>query len=276
MSTRLVVNADDLGLHPRIDEGILRAHAEGIVTSASALATGKNLSEALARARAQKLGVGAHLTVCSSLEPAARPSEVRWLAPGGRLRKNWREFAQAWLGQLIPAEEVLLELRAQVARIESHGVKVDHLDTHQHVHLLPGMARLVEQLAAELQVPLRWPLELPRLRWARAVPAAAKSVVLSALSTLRPGREAKRVRAVGAAQSGRLTERRLLRIIDALPSGDVELMCHPGLAPGVIAEDPSWRYGWEEELAALTSPRVRDRLASKNVTLATYAELSRA
>ena len=90
---QLVINADDLGLHPRIDEGILRAHAEGVVTSATVLATGPNVSDAVARARAQKLALGVHLCVTTHLQPAAPAHEVRWLAPGGRFRKDWKEFS---------------------------------------------------------------------------------------------------------------------------------------------------------------------------------------
>lgn len=274
MATRLVVNADDLGLHPRIDEGILRAHAEGIVTSASVLASGRSLETAVARAKAQGLALGAHLSLCSGLDPVAPPETVRWLAPGGRLRRNWRELAQAWLGQLIPAEEIERELRAQLARLKGLGVAVDHLDTHQHVHLLPGLARLVEGLAAELGVPLRWPKQRPTVRWLRGRPSVAKSLLLSALGAVRPPRAAKRVRAIGVYESGGLDEARLLRLLEALPEGDVELMCHPGLAPGVVPEDPTWRYQWEEELAALTSPTVKAKVKSLGLELTTYGRLS--
>lgn len=273
MSIRLVVNADDLGLHPRIDEGIFKAQAEGVVTSASALAGGPNLAKALERAKATGLGVGAHLCLSTWLAPIAPSSKVRWLAPGGRFRKNWREFAQAWLAQLIPSEEVWREFRAQIQRIQEHGVKVDHLDTHQHLHLLPGMARIVEGLASELNLPIRWPAELPRLGWLRAPGAAAKTAVLSGLGLLRKSRGVMRVRGVGLFQAGGLSERRMLRLIDRLGEGDWELGCHPGYEPGVVEADPDWRYGWELELGALCSPRVRDRLAARKVELVKYADL---
>lgn len=270
---KLVINADDLGLHPRIDEGILRAHGEGVVTSATVLATGSNVSDAVARARAQKLALGVHLCVTTHLPPAAPAGEVRWLAPGGRFRKDWKEFAAAWVGQLVPAEEVMLELRAQVSRVQALGAQVDHLDTHQHLHLLPGMRRLIEGLAAELDLPVRWPRELPSLRWAVRPVAGLKAALLTGLARARRTSQVRRIPSHGVFDSGALTERRLLRLVSKLEHGNNEIVCHPGLSPGVIAEDPGWRYQWETEFAAVCSPKVRALIKDRGIELCSFAQL---
>ncbi len=271
--TRLVVNADDLGAHPKIDEGVLLARAQGIVTSASVLVTGPSASEAVARARAQKLGLGVHLCLTTHLEPAAPSLQVRSLAPGGRFRKDWRELSLAWLGGLIPRAEVERELYAQVDRAAKLGFTPDHLDTHQHLHLLPGLRSMVERLAASLKLPLRWPVEAPGLDWARRPLAALKTGLLDALALARPRPLARRVRSMGAFDTGALDEAQLIRRLESLPEGDVELFCHPGLDPGLIRYEPSWRYPWEEELRALTSPRVRHVLEERGVELCTFAQL---
>lgn len=270
---KLVINADDLGLHPKIDEGILRAHAEGVVTSATVLATGSNVSEAVARARAQKLPLGVHLCVTTHLAPAAPTGDVRWLAPGGRFRKDWREFATAWVGQLVPAEEVILELRAQVNRVRHLGADVDHLDTHQHLHLLPGMRRLVEGLAAELDLPVRWPLEPPSVRWLLRPAAGMKTALLTTMARARRSPKARRIASHGLFESGALTERRLLRLVARLTDGEHEIACHPGMSPGVVAEDPGWRYQWETEFAAVCSPRVRAAIKDRGIALCSFAQL---
>lgn len=270
---RLVVNADDLGLHPRIDEGILRAHHEGIVTSASLLVSGRNAPRAARAATEAGLPLGVHLCVTSHLTPSAPPSQVRWLAPGGRFRRDWQELSAAWLAGLIPAAEVELELNAQLDRAREQGVEPDHLDVHQHVHLLPGFARIVEGIAAQRGLPVRWPSELPRPTWVRRPSALAKTAVLAALGLVRPVRNARRVKAVGVFDSGGLSEARLLKLLGRLGDGDWELMCHPGLAPGAVPEDPTWRYDWEAELAALCSPRVKELLRSREITLVSYRAL---
>lgn len=272
---RLVINADDLGLHARIDEGIFRARAEGVVTSASLLATGPTAPEAVRRARKEKLALGLHLALTTHLNPAAPAREVRWLAPGGRFRKNWAELSAAWLSRLVPAEEVVAELRAQVRRARELGAEIDHLDTHQHLHLLPGMTSLVEVLAAELRLPVRWPTSRPSPRWLLRPAAGLKAAVLSSLAGFKQPRGVTRVPAHGVFESGRLNERRLLRLVERLGPGDHEIVCHPGMDPGVVPQEPGWRYGWELELAAVTSGRVRQAIEARGITLCTYADLKR-
>jgi predicted glycoside hydrolase/deacetylase ChbG (UPF0249 family) len=270
---RLVISADDLGLHPRIDEGILAAHAGGGITSASLLAVGPAAREAVRRATQQRLPLGLHLCLTSHLTPAAPPGEVRWLAPGGRFRRNWAELAAAWLTRLIPPEEVVAEFRAQAARARALGAEIDHLDSHQHLHLLPGMTSIVEVLAAELGVAVRWPTERPRLRWLGHPGSAAKSVLLSTLAAAKEARGIRRIPAVGIFESGRLTEKRLIRIIETMGDGDRELVTHPGLFPGAIPQEPDWHYGWEGELAAVLSPKVRQALEARSIALVSYADL---
>ncbi|RKH70333.1 ChbG/HpnK family deacetylase [Corallococcus aberystwythensis] len=273
--TRLIVNADDLGLHPSLDAGILRAHRDGIVTSATLLATGPSAAEAVGRAKAQGLAVGVHLALSTRLACAAPPEAVRTVAPGGRLRGSWADFAKAWLTGQVRREELERELSAQLARARELGAEVDHLDGHQHLHLLPGVRPVVEGIAAREGLPLRWPDALPRASWLRAPGPALKTTVLAVLARTapraRPG--VRRVSAGGVFEAGRLDESALLAVLDALPAGDFELGCHPGEGAPHVPEDPAWTYGWDAELAALTSPRVKAKLVERGITLASYGQL---
>ncbi|HYO56768.1 ChbG/HpnK family deacetylase [Archangium sp.] len=276
--TRLVVNADDLGLHPALDTGILQAHREGIVTSATVLVMGPSAGEAVARARAQRLALGVHLALCTRLPPAAPATHVPTVAPGGRLRASWADFTRAWLTGRVRREELELELAAQVSRARALGAEVDHLDAHQHLHLLPGVRPLVEALARREGLPLRWPDRLPRVTWLRAPGPAVKTSLLSLLARTAPGPlpGVRRVSAGGIFEAGQLTEPALLSLLESLPPGDFELGCHPGEGRPHVPEDPAWSYGWQSELDALTSPRVRARVERLGVELTTYGALSAA
>lgn len=271
---RVVINGDDLGLHPRIDEGIFRAKEEGALTSTTVLATGKTARHAIARATELGLGVGLHLCLTTHLTPASPARDVRWLAPGGRFRKNWAELSIAWLAGLIPREEVLGEFEAQLARARSLGAAIDHLDTHQHLHLLPGLASIVEELAVREKLPVRWPKERPNVRWLARPKSAAKAMLISTLARARVTPVAQRVRAWGVYESGQLTSERLARLLARLPEGDHEIVTHPGMQPGVVPEDPSWRYDWEGELAAITSSAVHDVIERRRIELVTYRALN--
>lgn len=270
---RLVINADDLGLHPAIDRGILRAHQEGVVTSATVLVGGKYAQQAVKSAKAAGLGLGVHLCLSTGLSPVLPAAEVRSLAPTGVFRGSWAEVARALFRQELRMEEVARELRAQVRRARALGAELDHLDAHQHLHLLPGISGVVEELARDEDLPVRWPRELPAVGWLQSPGAAAKSAVLGALSMVSLRRPARRLLARGAFVSGRLNEARLLDLLGSLEDGDHELMCHPGEEPGTVPEDPTWRYGWTAELAALCSPRVRELVRSRGIRLCTYREI---
>ncbi len=276
--TRLVVNADDLGLHPALDAGILRAHREGIVTSATVLVRGPSAAQAVPSARAQGLALGVHLSLSTRLPPAAPASQVPTVAPGGRMRASWADFARAWLTGQVRREEVELELAAQLRLARELGAEVDHLDAHQHLHLLPGVRPLVEALARREGLPLRWPDRLPRVSWLRAPGPAMKTTLLTLLARAAPGpmTGVRRVSAGGVFEAGQLTEAALLSLLESLPPGDFELGCHPGEGRPHVPEDPGWRYGWQSELDALTSPRVRARLERLGVRLTTYGALAEA
>ena len=273
--TRLIVNADDLGLHPAVDAGILRAHREGIVTSATLLVTGPSAAQACSQAQAQGLALGVHLALSTRLPCAADPAQVPTVAPGGRLRASWAQFARAWLTGQVRRVEVARELEAQLGRARELGAAVDHLDAHQHLHLLPGIRPLVETLARREGLPLRWPDRLPSASWRKAPGPALKTLLLTVLARTapRPASGVLRVSAGGVFEAGRLDEATLLSLLDSLPEGDFEVGCHPGEGTPHVPEDPLWCYGWQAELEALTSPQVKARVQERGISLCTYASV---
>ncbi len=274
---QLIINADDLGLHPRIDAGILEAAAHGALTSSTVLVTGPTARFAVEKAAKLGVGLGVHLCLTTHLEPAADPLQVRWLAPGGRFRANWATFSAAFVSSVIPLEEIELEFRAQIEKLEGLGASPDHLDTHQHLHLFPSIMELVERLAVERGIPVRWPAESPDARWLRHPRSAAKTAVLLGLSRMQRQSTARRVPAIGVFDSGRLNTRRLVRLLKSLPEGEpTELACHPGHDPGFVPHDPLWRYDWEGELRALTSPEAADVIRGRNIELISYGALGAA
>jgi predicted glycoside hydrolase/deacetylase ChbG (UPF0249 family) len=268
---RLIVNADDLGLHPRIDDGIFAAHKDGIVTSATVLISGRSAASAMAQAKAEKVPLGLHLCLTSHLTPAAPAHEVRWLAPGGRFRRSWPELSAAWFAGLIPKDEIRRELRAQLHKAHKLGAKIDHLDSHQHLHWLPGLVELWEEVAFENRLPLRGPNAQPQPRAWRHPAGALKEALLGYIS----GRTDKigSPRTWGIAESGRLDRQALLRLLRGLPEGTHELVCHPGRHPGKVPEQPGWHYGWEQELEALCSADVKGVLSERGIELISYGQL---
>lgn len=135
----LIVNADDLGLSPGVNAGVIEAHERGIVTSASLMVRAAAAAEAVALASGHpRLAVGLHLDI------------AEWEYADGEWRLNYERCPPD------AAAAVEVECRAQLASFrELAGRDPTHLDSHQHAHMSEPVASVAARLAAELEVPLR-------------------------------------------------------------------------------------------------------------------------
>ena len=156
---RLIVNADDFGLHAAVNHGIRDAYSGGIVTSTSLMAVGAAFDEAVAIARdCPELGVGVHLTLVGA-RPVA--SAVASLVDGkGDFCASYPVFLRRYLQGTIRRDEVARELAAQIEKVTQAGIRPTHLDSHQHLHVVPGISAIVLDLARRFAIPaVRIPAE---------------------------------------------------------------------------------------------------------------------
>jgi predicted glycoside hydrolase/deacetylase ChbG (UPF0249 family) len=274
---RLIVNADDFGLSEAVNRAVIEAHVNGIVTSTSIMAGGAAFEHAAdLAARCPTLDVGVHLTL-TELRPVAE-SVPSLVGADGKFEPHATELAKRRLRGAIALTDVHKELDAQIRRARAHGVRPTHLDGHQHVHVLPGVARVVAELARVNGIrAVRVPTERMRgymLKDPGNVKRLAEQIALGVFGTLSPLRHLRRVdRFVGFYFGGRLNEQNLRTVLERLPVGKtVELMCHPG------SDDPQsqyghWHYGWAAETAALTSPRIRELIGAHGVRLIGYRDV---
>lgn len=142
---RAIINADDLGLSVGIDNAIFRLAESGAITSASLMAVGEDFERsALWASRQKNLSIGIHLCLTDGLKPL---TSTKGLAgKDGRL-PHLRNVAMRAFCHRLPLQAIEDEFLAQIERVLSMGVKPTHLDSHQHVHTLPGVAEAVVRLA---------------------------------------------------------------------------------------------------------------------------------
>jgi hopanoid biosynthesis associated protein HpnK len=269
---RLIVSGDDLGLHRGINAGVLRCHREGIVTSASLCPNGAAFEDAVQALRgAPDLDVGVHLTLVGE-SPTLPAERLPTLAPQGRLPAHFTALFLRLGLRRVRASEIEEEMTAQVARARDAGLRVSHLDSHQHVHLHPAVLPIV------LRVARRFGIGAVRASRRLSAPRSLRSALLTLASRAgaRRLREAQ-VRTpdalVGIAEAGRLDEARLLALVAALPEGTSEIVCHPGAGDGAIGAVYGWGFRWDAEAAALTSAAVRETVRREGVQLITYRDL---
>lgn len=269
----LVVNADDFGQRASQNAGIATAHERGIVTSVSLMACGLALANALFRLRGMpRLGCGIHLTWTGE-RPLCPPGEIPTLVGAdGRMPSNHGPFIRRFLCGNIRLRDAEREAAAQVEALLAAGLAPDHVNGHQHLHLLPGL------FPATLRLAQRHGILVVRIPEDSVGPARDRSPAGRALRALcRVRRRAVVVAGLqapshfaGYARSGHLAETDILAVLSDLPSGVTEMMCHPGQGNAALEREFASGYDWEGEMAALTSPAVRT--AAKNARLATFKE----
>ncbi|MFQ5693151.1 MAG: carbohydrate deacetylase, partial [Nitrospinota bacterium] len=159
MSGRLIVNVDDLGATRGVQRALEACLRSGTVTSATLMANGPYFEEAVRFAHANpRLGVGVHLNLVQ-WSPILPPEGLPGLVDGeGRFLSRSALLRQALRGRL-KAGQVKAELRAQVERCLSAGIRVTHVDSHQHCGLLPGVFPSMLEIAREFELPVRIPRE---------------------------------------------------------------------------------------------------------------------
>lgn len=279
MTKRLIVNADDYGMLPAVSAGIRHAHRHGIVTSTTVMMNMPSAADDVRAAQREcpALGLGVHLLLTAGrpvLPPAAIPS-IAALGEGGRFPKLSVLLARA--AELNQAE-VQAEWRAQIeAFIAATGQPPTHFDSHHHTsYATPALFSTLLALARAYGVALRMPVMTPAN--AQAVLALDAAVVEPFMAGLRPvlaGADDVRLPDHFEARffGGGATAANLNAILDGLPEGTTEIMCHPALADPALAQITSYHAPRPVEAAALTQPGLRARLEAAGVELISFAAL---
>jgi hopanoid biosynthesis associated protein HpnK len=276
---QLIVNADDLGLTPGVNRGILRAFQDGIVTSASLLVTGNAFEEAVALARQNpELDVGLHLTLVEERAVLRREALPTLVDETGRFPRTSGEFfRRAFFGR-INWDEVEREIAAQITRFQKTGLRLSHLDSHQHLHMFPPVFQIVRRLTRGMDnVSIRnavgpW-RKSPGILMGRWVQQLGLNLTCLSVRGLHSPSLQMPDGMYGFEVSGCLTRCALEQILRKIPDGLYELICHPGEEDdGTRTRYSHWGYRWAEELNALTAPEMRGILEEQGIALTSFVQ----
>lgn len=269
---RLIVNADDFGLSPSVNAAVVRAHREGILTTASLMAGEAGFDEAVQLARENpRLGAGLHLVLLHG--HAVLPPEK---IPG--LVNEHGEFSNSPVAVgmkyfFLPGlrEQLRAEIHAQFEKFHSTGLPLDHVNGHLHLHLHPVVFKILMDDSEKLG--------LQRLRLTRDCLARSRrmsnghlfykvshAAIFEMLSRRARGPlRQKHIRhpqiTFGLLQDSRVNEEYILKLLPELPPGDSELYSHPSLDK------------FKHEFDALISPRVREQVQKLGIQLIRYQDL---
>jgi hopanoid biosynthesis associated protein HpnK len=286
----LIVNADDLGWTFGVNRGIAEAHRNGIVTSASLLANGSAFEDGVRTAQElPRLGVGVHLNL-SDGKPVAPPAQIATLLndagefSGGPEALLFRVTAKS-----LELKHVEIEWTAQIEKTRNAGIRPTHLDGHKHVQMLPGLFEVALRLARKFAIDaVRVSHEASGLRAALNGDGSSMSTAIKqgvqarGLKFLaRDAREMAERSGIstadffcGIAQTGVLTKTGVLRLLQNLPEGTTELMCHPGYADEQLRNSATrLQKSRQTELEILTDNDIRKSIAALGIRLINYEQI---
>lgn len=286
---RLIINADDFGLTAGVNHAIIECHRAGTVTSATLMANSTEFAHAVELARAYpKLGIGCHMMLVDG-EPLASPSKVgSLLAPGTQsFRKSASEFARAAVQRQIAPSEVAAEAAAQLRALQGAGVQLTHIDTHKHTHIFPVALHAVLTAAkaagitairnpftplhaisssAIAKQPALWLRYMQVKMLNRFAGSFRRTVKESGLKTTDG--------AFGVIATGMLDEKLFRTILDSIPDGTWELVCHPGYNDAALGSVKTrLRQSRVTEREVLTMPQIRGEIRQRGIELITFADI---
>lgn len=290
---RLIINADDFGLTAGVNRAIAETHTRGIVTSATLMANSSAFEDAVRlTAGLPEISVGCHVILVDGA-PLLEPAKVSTLvkkndANSGEFRTSLSAFAGSALTGRLDEAQIEAEAAAQIQRLEAAGIQVSHVDTHKHAHMFPVVFRAVLRAArahgiGAIRNPFapRMPLSIRVLRqrpglWKRYV--QVRGLRRLRASFLRAVGDAGMVTTegcLGVVATGTLDFPLFEKIVESMPPGTWEFVCHPGYSDSDLqGVKTRLRESRQHELQLLTSSEARSVLTRHGIELLSYRDLT--
>ena len=276
----LIVNADDFGRHKLINRAVEFSFNKGCLKSATLMAGGVAFDDAIRVAKNNRgLGIGIHFTLANG-NPVLPPKNIPTLVTDeGIFYDNYVTFLKRYFSGKIALSEIRSELAAQLQKILRAGLTLTHFDSHQHLHHIPGIIEITLEIAKAEKI--------SAMRVANTkifdgeLNSFGKFVGRFGLSSLAKFAAHKAHNKnfatpehfTGIVAGESVSEKFLLKLLANLKDGTTEVMLHPGTDNKTLQDFCRWEHNFEEELAAVTSPKILGLLAEKNISAVNFSEL---
>ena len=243
--TKLIVNADDIGLSEAVNYGILSAYKNGIVRSTTIMAGMPAFDHAVSILKENPgLGCGVHMTL--SLNKPVLSTHKTIVDENGNF---YRRITNELVEEKFDLNEIYEEFCAQIDKVIESGIKVDHLDSHHHVHTLSSLKPVIEKIVKKYNLPIRGGFE-SKLDYDKVIPMTESFY------------------------NENVTEDYFEKYMDELKKHDViDIMCHPAFVDEYLVNSTSYAMQRMKEYSILTSEKVQEYLRKNNIELTNYSKL---
>ena len=242
--TKIIVNADDFGFSEGVNLGIISAHKKGIVTSTTIMSNMPAFEEGVALLKENKdLKCGVHLTL-SCYKPLLDTHKSIVDENGYFYRRITNEVLEN-----MDKDEIYNEFCAQVEKVLSNNIEIDHLDSHHHVHTLEGLKEVVERIVDRYDLPIRGGFEY-NLEYSKVVPL------------------------IDSFYKENVSEEYFIKNIDEIMKYDVvDIMSHPAFLDDYILNSTSYAIDRTKEHKILTAKKVKEFLEKNGLVISSYRDI---
>lgn len=278
MTKKLIVTADDFGLCAEVNEAVIQAHTKGILTCASLMVGEKAAEEAAQLAKkTPSLAVGLHLTLVegtSVLPPSQIPDLI------DERQKFSSKIVAAGVKYFFSEKlqkQIAMECEAQVRKFLDFGFPIDHLNSHNHLHVHPTILSIVVRLCKKYKIGA---VRVPWQGWRSLKKGQALAAVVMApwvaimRAKLRKERIAFNDEVFGLFETGQMIEEAWGSAIPKIKRGVTEIYCHPATATTGVLKETMPNYRHAEELRALMSPKIKKMLEEAGIERDCFASLA--
>lgn len=278
---QLIITADDFGLSTGVNRAVEQGWTDGLLTCASIMPGGGAFEEAVQIARRNPgLQVGLHLTLVHGTSVLSQQEIPGLVDTFGNFSDNPAATGMRYYFDKRLRVQLEREIEAQIVRVREAGITPTHIDGHLNIHLHPVVFSILTELMPRYGITtfrLAQERLLHNLRFERRriFGKAVERLIFGGLADhARPQLDRLRIgyagEVKGVLNSGRMTEAYILSIIDGLQEGLTEIYFHPGILPDAEISRRMPDYRHQEELAAITSPTVRERLRELRIQVINY------
>jgi predicted glycoside hydrolase/deacetylase ChbG (UPF0249 family) len=274
---KLIIIGDDFGLSKEINAGIIAACQKGNMDGISLIANGEAFDDAVALIKKHPdLDVGLHLTLVE-LKPILSAQEIpSSINKNGYFYPDYLQFIKAYFSGKISLKEIDLEIGAQFEKVQQAGIRISRIDSHQQLHMLPGILEIVIKYARKHHITrIRYPYTPFRLSVRQFSAHPDKflcGMLLNCLCVfqrrlLRKNRFIHPEYYCNVSNMGVDFEKAVQWYQGSRRGGHWEFSFHPATSSHELSKRyPRWRYHWEEEYHYLMHPDFQRRFQGSDIT----------
>ena len=274
---QIIINADDFGFSPGINKGVIESYNKGLTTSTSIVCNTKHFDKSVKELKKLKgLGKGIHLNLTMG-RPISKERDISSLTDKkGLFEKNVSRFIFRLTASMIRKEHIERELEEQIKKAVYELDDIDHIDSHQHIHILPQIYPLVLNLARKYKIPF---VRIPNQNfWIYPTDRFIERGLLSGLSLLNAGYNEneykKKIKNFYGLYHGGLNTSLIRNMINRFKEGNGEIACHPAYPDHFIEQN--WNRLKKDrlnDLNTLINPMSRKIMKDNGIKLIRFKDL---